>query len=408
MKIELWAWTLVLGTAASALAAPSIRPDSVALTQPPSGGTVRVDYVLEDGPAIVTCDILTNGTSIGLANLRGLGGAVNRRVEAGAQTITWKPWRTWPNRDFDAVHATAVVTAWSPAMPPDYMVVDLASGDVRYYTCEEALPGGSVTNDLYKTDCMAFRKCPAGGVEWRNGTATNEYWGSSSDIPARLVALKDDFYIGVFPVTQGQYRKVTGQNGSFYDGADRDLHPVEQVDWRTLRGSKVWPADGHAVGNSGFFYLLRKLAGGGMFDLSTNAQWEFAARAGCGAELYDGNRLGNWQTSDNLKRLGAHRYGSTAPVGLFRPNDWGIYDMLANVEQFCLDYYLFDDRATDPETGALATDVGVKADYRVARGGCYIANAYECRVCSRKSEGAWGYRTIGFRVVCAVPDLPAK
>ena len=257
---------------------------------------------------------------------------------------------------------------------------------------------------------MVLRKCAAAGVEWRLGGRENEFWTTwgawnwDEEYP-RLVTLTNDFYIGIYPVTQKQYYNVVGENPSAYAEADRDVHPVEQVSWDTLRGNKVWPADGHEVGDLGFFALLRQRTGRGEFDLPLEAQWEFAARAGNPEELYSGCRLGTWDVSENLKLLGPHRVGQSAAVGSYQPNAWGIYDLLAHVNQYCLDYYVADTRSYDMNVGPLATDEGVKVESRVVRGGSFNHDAYQCRICSRAGDGIWGFKSIGFRVACSVDSL---
>ena len=393
---------------ACAFAGVSIRPGSVVMTQD-SFRSVQISYELEGGPAIITCDIQTNGVSIGDANLHWFSGDVNRKVESGVRTITWNARKSWPNHDVSEATVKAVVKAWAPNMPPDYMVIDLSSGAVRYYPSEAALPGGVATGLVYKTDQLLLRKCPAANVEWRMGTVPCEFRGNSSspcDGEPHAVTLNEDFYFSVFPVTQKQYNRMIGTYPSFYAEDDRDLHPLEQVGMNTLRGSKQWPADGHAVGSTGFFYELRRRAGGGEFDLPTEAQWEFAARAGCGEELYNGTKNTNWQTSDTLKALGPHKLGHTDAVGRYEPNAWGIYDLLASVMQYCLDYYIADNTNVDPNVGPLATDAGVDTGKRVLRGGSYQHDAFQCRVCARHSDGVGGWRNTGFRVVCSVEHLP--
>jgi len=392
----------------SCVAAPAIDPSTVTMTQADSG-RVYVTYTLQDEAAVVTCDICTNGVSIGAANLTYMTGDVNRRVEPGAKTIEWRPSKAWPGHRIADGSVTAQVTAWAMNATPDYLVVDLASGEMRYYADAASVPDG-VQATVNKTERLVLRKCAAAGVEWRRGCRLSEFWTAFEnsnwcDAYPELVTLTNDFYMSVYPVTQKQYYNVTGSYNSFYAEADRDTHPVEQVSWGSLRGSKAWPASGHDVGSTGFFGVLRQRTGRGEFDLPLEAQWEFAARAGCPDELHDGNRLGNWQNSDTLKALGPHKVGQTVAVGSYKPNAWGMYDFVAHVFQYCLDYYVKDVRQCDANVGPTATDPGVATNHRVVRGGSYAHDAYQCRVCSHSVEGDWGYRTIGFRVACSVDSL---
>jgi len=390
------------------LAAPVVDLSSVAIEQR-SNGRVYVSYTLQNEAAVVTCDIRTNGVSIGAANLTYMSGDVNCRVEPGKKTIEWRPNKAWPGHVIADGSVTAEVTAWSMNATPDYLVVDLASGAMRYYVDAASVPDG-VTADVNKTERMVLRKCAAAGVEWRMGCRTHEFWtawgnGNWCDEYPRLVTLTNDFYIGIYPVTQKQYYNVAGTYPSNYAGEDRAVHPVEQISWGGVRGGKAWPANGHDVGTSGFFSLLRTKVGRGEFDLPVEAQWEFAARAGNPEELHNGKRLGDWAVSDNLKALGPHKNGASVAVGSYEPNAWGLYDCLAHVFQYCLDYYVADPRPYDPNVGPASTDTGVSTSHRVVRGGTFNHDAYQCRVCSHSCEGDWGYMTIGFRVACSVDSL---
>ena len=114
----------------------------------------------------------------------------------------------------------AVVTAWATNAPPNYMVVSLtAEKTIRFYANAESVPFG-ITNDLYKTDEMVFRKCPAANVEWRMGspvTPAESGRDATSEVP-HYVTHGEDFYIGVYEVTQRQYERVRGQRVVFLGG----------------------------------------------------------------------------------------------------------------------------------------------------------------------------------------------
>ena len=387
MKEALFSGTALF--AAAALAAPVVS--NVAMTQD-SSRTVTVTYTLAEETAIVTCDIQTNGVSIGEANLHYFEGDCNKKVEPGDHRLTWKAAKSWPDHKITDNSVTAVVKAWSLTTPPDYMVVDLSTGDVRYYPSEAALPESTVNCDIYKTEKMAFRRCPAANVEWRMGTAPDQYWGGGEgswneyiDGKAHLVMLTNDFYIGVFPMTQRQYAMIWKSNSypSAYSGDDRYTYPVTNIS-----------------ADNGVTTTLSTLAGI-EFKLPLEAQWEFAARAGCSAELYNGKRLGSWDTSSNLAELGAHRTGSTKSVGSYLPNDWGIYDMLGNVNEYCRDIWVNDNRSVDPNVGNTEGD----SNYLVVRGGSYSHDAYQCRVCSRMSDYIGGGKLLGLRLSCLVDAI---
>lgn len=377
-------------------AATASAPDvsGVTMVQDRPSRVVTISYTLADGPAIVTVDVRTNGVSIGGANLWHFTGDVNRLVESGARTMTWRPDRAWPGHKIGS-GVTAVVTAWAPDTPPDVMVVPLANPDdpVEYYADLAAVPGG-VTNDVYKTAKMAFRKIPAANVSWRMGSPVYEPNHNDCEAP-HVVTLADDYYMGVFPVTQEQYATVSGTNPSWAT-VDHSERPVERVTWEDLRGKAVdgydWPANGHAVASGSFIGKLRTRTGLA-FDLPTDSEWEFACRAGTGTGLYSGEDLTtDWNApSDTLAALARFRLGGgvpegtsvrpstpaadggTAKVGSLEPNAWGLYDMLGNVWEWCLDWYQDSPLGYDSLTGPLSGSA------RVLRGGSWGCFASDCR-----------------------------
>ena len=135
---------VVAALAAQASAAvPSVS--DVTLSQDGLTRAVTVNYTLADEPAIITLDICTNGVSIGQNNVWAIDGDANRVVQPGSRSLVWHPDKSWPNQKFasgDGIELTAVVTAWATNDPPMYLAADLVTGDVSYYTCAEAVPGG--------------------------------------------------------------------------------------------------------------------------------------------------------------------------------------------------------------------------------------------------------------------------
>lgn len=257
-----------------------------------------------------------------------------------------------------------------------YCVIDVSSGPsssqypVRY---ERSIP------EQAKTTQIVLRWLPAGRYKMGN---------------ERMVTLTKPFYIGVFEVTQAQYTQVMGSNPSRFKGGTR---PVERVTYDMIRGSGAgagWPASS-AVDADSFLGRLRARTGLD-FDLPTEAQWEYACRAGMTTEYCNGD------TENDLKQVG--RYNGNggessqhAVVGSYQPNAWGLYDMHGNVWEWCLDWYdsLGTDSATDPVGAA-------SGSYRVLRGGSWYGNAQLCRSALR-SIGFPSYANYnhGFRLVAS-------
>ena len=186
------------------------------------------------------------------------------------------------------------------------------------------------------------------------------------------VTLPKAFYIGKFEVTQGQWKKVMGTNPSSFKNAG-DNAPVEKVSWDNCQA---------------FMKKLATLEGmpEGSFRLPTEAEWEHACRAGTPTTFCYGDNLDSRMANFN----GEFPYGSgekgefrktTLPVGTFKPNAWGLYDMHGNVAEWCADWYgKYGGDATDPR--GPATGPG-----RVVRGGSWTEGAAVCRSASRGNSG---------------------
>ena len=413
---KLFAFASAAVAATSLFAAPEVS--DVTLTQD-AGRTVTITYKLKNEPGIVTVDIQTNRgdgvyASIGGQYLTYFAGDANKVVQPSAtetRTITWKPRKAWPDNKVTE-NVKAVLSAWSLDAPPDYMAVSLlAPQTVNYYTCAENVPFG-VSNNLYKSEWILMRKIPAANVQWRMGSPSTEL-GRSTDgrENPRLVTIKDDYYIGVYEFTSRQYELLYEGKASSPSKFKGDFRPVEQISYASIRGVPSadkpsnncnWPTTGTFVYPGRVLGKLRSLSGLNGIDLPTEAQWEFACRAGCGTALYNGKNLDSTGNATNLNDLACYGYSGggdangTADVGSYKPNAWGLYDMLGNVYELCLDWY-----SVTPPTGDAATTGPTTGANRVYRGGCYNGAANSNRAAYRAGYTPdEGYLTIGFRLVC--------
>lgn len=213
MKPSLLLSAIASTLAASALAAvPTVSDATLSQSH---DRTVTITYTLSDAPGIVTCDILTNGVSIGAANLTHFSGDVNRLVENGpdAKTILWTPTKAWPDH---IAEISAVVTAWETNSPPDVMVVDLLGHDpVMYYTDVKCLTGGVSENPVYSTSKLVLRRIHAKDIPWTMGCLPNEIgYNASCNEYVHNVTLGGDYYIGVFEITQYQWYLLCGNRPS--------------------------------------------------------------------------------------------------------------------------------------------------------------------------------------------------
>jgi formylglycine-generating enzyme required for sulfatase activity len=207
--------------------------------------------------------------------------------------------------------------------------------------------------------------------------------GNASEKPAHTVRITHPFYMGKFEVTQSAYEAIMGTNPSLLKGENL---PVE---------NEVKFSDAEE-----FCKRLSKNTGK-TIRLPTEAEWEYACRAGTTTKY----NTGNDETA--LGQAGWYRTTSTHPVGQKTPNAWGLYDMHGNVWEWCQDWYSEDYYAKSPFDDPHGPPQGTQ---RVARGGSWKHGPYDCRVTSRvgfhpESHAVNG----GFRVVMEVaPETPAK
>jgi len=295
-----------------------------------------------------------------------------------------------------------------------YMVVDLSGGPdaasypVSYMT---TVPPGGWT-DEYKTTKLVLRRIPAG--TFTMGSPRSEWGHYSTRENQRDVTLTRDFYIGVFEVTQRQWERVMGDWPSHFENEDcRDMRPLERRSWNDIRGGS-WPGDPPGSGKPGMGTFMQRISArtGVSFDLPTEAQWEYACRAGTTTALNSGRNLTDTGACRNMARVGRYKYnnpggylksssvsdGGTAKVGSYLPNAWGLYDMHGNVMEWCLDWY---EEMLEETTDPAGVAAGIR---RVIRGGGWCSIARSCRSASREQLHPRSRRsTRGFRLSWTLP-----
>lgn len=215
-----------------------------------------------------------------------------------------------------------------------FLVIDLSSGaDSLYYPSSYLYEIPSVGwTDVYKTTKLVLRRIVPGSFKM-----CGQY----------DVTLTKPYYMGIFEVTQKQYELVMGDNPSKYQG---DVKPVSNVSYNMIRGTlngSQWPSSS-VVDSTSFMGKIRTRSRLN-FDLPTEAQWEYACRAGTTSNYNNG--------SNSMKGLA----GGTSPsvVGSYLPNAWELYDMHGNVGEWCLDWF------ADLSTGGI-NPVGPYSGYRRA------------------------------------------
>ena len=261
-------------------------------------------------------------------------------------------------------------TSPQPATRYTYTVTD-ASGATASLTfslsVEATLP--TLTNSLG----MEFVLIPAGTFQM--GSPTTEP-GRDSDETLHTVTLSQPFYLSKHEVTQAQWQAIMGSNPSH--SSPCDTCPVEKVTWSEVQA---------------FIEELNWREGVPAYRLPTEAEWEYAARAGTQTVYHSGNvegrlELYGWCASSRTTgRMAAH------PVGQKRPNGWGLYDMHGNVWEWVQDWY------GDYPSGAVTDPQGPSSGFnRVQRGGGW-GTVGSCRAAERERSNP-GNRSIyrGFRL----------
>jgi formylglycine-generating enzyme required for sulfatase activity len=353
---------------ASVFAVPSISDVSVTA----EGNLFTIAYTLSGEDAIVTADILTNGVSIGGANLDYLSGDVNALVAAGPdKVVKWRADLAWPMHEVSPASASVELKAFPPSSPPQYMVVNLDRLDtasaVSYYESLDHLPRGGLTNAIYKTSRIVFRRIPSAGTTYRMGYDGNEPsgvgWQKNNGCSPCHVTFTKDFYCAIYELTGAQAAYIAD---AVQPEPDVASHP------------NVGPNVNAYTGANGLLDTLRSRTGMSAFNLPTSAQWEFAARAGERANSHNGFWIpGNGDYPD-LRAIAWHNKnaGSVShEVGLLQPNNYGLYDVQGNVAEMCLDLVPpsgWTDRTgqvlTDPQgyQGTDATSIVLRGSHRWA------------------------------------------
>jgi len=208
--------------------------------------------------------------------------------------------------------------------------------------------------------------------------------GSEDDERQHEVTLAQDYYLGAFEVTQAQYEKVMGENPSHFQGdeeAERHRkmgrvvkkgnscsnHPVDRVLWfEAVEFCERLSA------------LPEEFKANRVYRLPTEAEWEYACRAGSKTAYSFGESS---RSLGEYAWFGGNYRDQTHPVGTKKPNAWGLYDMYGNVKEWCNDYYPVHEDFRDPSEGDLQMP-------RVCRGGSWLEPAMACRSANRSQIAA--------------------
>ena len=197
------------------------------------------------------------------------------------------------------------------------------------------------------------------------------------------VIISRGFWMGTLEVTQEQYQKLMGENPSFWNSDPKMA--VNKVDWhQAMEFCEILTDQEQNYG---------KIPKSWKFILPTESQWEYACRAGSTTVFHYGNER---ETLSQYAWFSENSQQRVKPVGLKKPNKWGLYDIHGNVGEWCFDWY----GKKYPPDGSVDPITQKASDFKVFRGGTYADPADRCRAAYRnrntpETQNPW----IGFRVI---------
>jgi formylglycine-generating enzyme required for sulfatase activity len=320
---------------------------------------------------------------------------------------TFRTWRIGQNRTPDAPTAADAFFVYDQTAAKTRMLIDTLGNvgigkanpatalDVNGTVTATAFAANSFTGNgsgLTNLSSDPLVVTPQTNMVWIRpgsfamGSPSFEVDRQSNEGPQMSVTISWGFWMGAREVAQGEYLSLMNTNPSFFTG---DLtRPVEQVSWND--------ATNYCATLTQWERTAGRIPANWAYRLPTEAEWEYAARAGTLTRFYYGDDSG-YTGLDNYAWYPGNSSSTTHPVAEKAPNAWGLYDMAGNVWEWCQDW-----AGTYPGGSLINPQGPSSGSNRVFRGGGWADSALNCRSARRFNQNpANSYRTRGFRVVLA-------
>ena len=336
--------TLLALLATPAAAAPAVT-DVSARQHWPWNSLVDIDFTISGAEEIEAFSVDVSATAEnGARTFRAKSFATEPIATNGANRVVWDFGADYPDTKVDDLLVTVTATSYADSTPV-YMVVDLSGGasatsyPVRYTTTAPTMTVGQ--EDPCKTTELWLRRIKAKNVSAQLGGSERYdgyYYGPYT------CTFTNDYYIGIFPLTQEQVFNIKGERYSYFTNATcRATRPMDAVNFNTVRSSTLNfpPSSSKKTGDT----ILQRLEerSGLPFDLPTENQWEYAMRAGSSSSaMYPGGTTisrstANWDSYTTLPEpRNAEANTGTCYVDYGAPNAWGIYLVYNQMNEWCL------------------------------------------------------------------------
>lgn len=324
-------------------------------------------------------------------------------VKAGRNRLTWDFGRDCPDFKADDMQMTVSVFPFSDATPV-YLVIDVSSGaastsyPVRYTTKAPVHTVG--VNDPCKTSEIWLKRVKAGTF---TAGGSNLY-----GYPSHTCILTEDFYLGVFPITQAQWANVG--SGNLHAKLDATLtfftnalcaatRPMDMLSYRAVRDSSyMYYSENETLTQDSFIKRLRDRTGLSAIDLPTEWQWEYACHAGTTGVRYPDAQYRNVNNSLPEGKKVADKDGEwgeeygTSYVDRYPANPWGFYAMLGNVQERCVNMtetVTEGSVLTDPKGPAGQGGNNTASRKRAVKGGNWTTTDEYTRIFNRTAPDEW-------------------